>query len=305
MSSNILGNHPQGAFIKLYGDDNKAEEYELHSIHYALSPIGVAVCTYNTPKNLHALSTNQQWETFALLDHMARDDNVRVCIWTGSGDRAFNVGADLSNSKDLTMPEHIRDSMAQRNMAPVEGDFVLASMTKAFWDFPKPSICAVNGMAVGGAANIALVNFHDLVIASENSKFTYPFPKLGFTPELGSSFMMPFLIGMAKAKELMFLADWFSAKEAASMGLVNKVVPHDKLMEEANALAERLVMFHPAALKHSKKILNHHIRKQLDTILDDELDSINASLIETRGPGAVKKWMAAQKIKIEEIKSKL
>ena len=69
-------------------------------------------------------------------------------------------------------------------------------MTLAFWDFPKPSIVAVNGLAVGGTANIALVNFHDLVFCSPEARFKYPFADLGFTPELGSSFMMPRVLQM-------------------------------------------------------------------------------------------------------------
>merc|ERR1719436_1952729 len=114
--------------------------------------------------------------------------------------------------------------MAARKMSPVAGDFVLKNQTMAFWDFPKPSICAVNGLAVGGAANIALANFHDLVICSSNARFMYPFPKLGFTPELGSSFMLPHVVGMSKAKEMFFLSEWISASQAKELNLVNQVV---------------------------------------------------------------------------------
>ena len=259
----------QGSTINVYKGE-EAQDYELQSIKYELLPTGVAICTYNTPKSLNALALNQQWETFALLEHMAKDDNVLVTIWTGSGKRAFNSGADLKGDTTCHLPKDVRNSMQERNMCPEKGDFVLRNMTRAFWDFPKPSICAVNGMAIGGAANIALVNFHDLCVCSENARFMYPFAKLGFTPELGSSYMMPFLVGFARAKEMMFLGDWFSAQDAKEMGLVNRVVKQDDLLTEAIKMAERLVVLHPYALSQSKRIMNSHIRSQLDQILEAE-----------------------------------
>lgn len=322
VSGELLGSRPQGCFIKLYyqgtqdeGIDGEVEEwaspkakeeaYELHTISYVLQPTGVAVCTFNTPKNMNALTRNQQWEMFALLEHMARDDNVRVAVWTGRGTKAFNAGADLRGDPILTIPEHIRENMLARGMGPVDGDFVLKAQTLAFWDFPKPSIAAVNGMAVGGAANIALANYHDLVICSSNACFMYPFPKLGFTPELGSSFMMPYLVGMAKAKEMFYLSDWFSGDQAKELGLVNKVVAPEQLMPEAMQLAERLCLLHPSALENSKKILNHHIRKQLEGILDDEQEAIMRSLKATKGPGGVKKWMVEQEERMKQVRSNL
>merc|ERR1719221_1628491 len=154
---------------------------------------------------------------------MTHDDNVKVAIWTGEG-RSFNAGADLRGDKLIKIPKEIREKMLARKMGPVQGDFVLKNQTLAFWDFPKPSIVAVNGLAVGGAANIALANYHDIVICSSNARFMYPFPKLGFTPELGSSYMLPYIVGMAKAKEVFFLCDWFSAAQAKELNLVNQVV---------------------------------------------------------------------------------
>merc|ERR1712137_644337 len=252
----------------------------------------------------NSLSINQQWEMFALLEHMSRDDNVKVAIWTGEG-RSFNAGADLRGDKLINIRKEIREKMIARKMGPVQGDFVLKNQTCAFWDFPKPSIVAVNGLAVGGAANIALANYHDLVICSTAARFMYPFPKLGFTPELGSSFMLPYLVGMAKAKEIFYLSDWLSADQAKDLGLANMVVQPDQLMPEAMRIAERLCLLHPDALKNSKKILNHHIRKQLEGILDDEQEAIMKSLTATKGPPAVAKYMKEKEAWMKEIKAKL
>lgn len=298
-----LGQHPQGCFIKLYYDD-KEETYELHNISYVLHPTGVAVCTFNTPKNLNALSENQRWEMFALLEHMARDENVKVAVWTGSG-RAFNAGADLRGDPTVTIPKHVQEKMKARGMGPIEGDIVLKPLTLAFWDFPKPSIVAVNGVAVGGAANIALANYHDLVVCSTAARFMYPFPKLGFTPELGSSFVLPFLIGMAKAKEMFFLSEWLSAEQAQQLGLVNKVVAPEDLMPEVMKLAERFCVLHPDAIRNSKRIVNHHIRSKLEEVLDEEQRTILRSLKETKGPAGVAKWMKEKEELLKQVKAKL
>ena len=88
---------------------------------------------------------------------------------------------------------------------PPDNDFALKALTLKFWDFSKPSVVAVNGLAVGGAANIALANYHDIVLSSTEGKFKYPFADLGLTPELGSSYMMPYLVGMTRAKVMRIL----------------------------------------------------------------------------------------------------
>lgn len=120
-----------------------------------------------------------------------RHSCLELSALVGSGNKSFSVGADLAGDNTQFIPRNIRAKMTSRNMGPVKGDVVLNNLTKAFWDFPKPSICAVNGLAIGAGANIALVNYHDLVLASNNATFFYPFVKHGLAPELASSFMMP------------------------------------------------------------------------------------------------------------------
>ena len=117
---------------------------------------------------------------------------------------------------------------------------VLAALTIAFWDFPKPIVAAVNGLAVGGGANIALANYADIVICSTNARFKYPFSTLGLTPELGSSQLIPFIVGMAKAKEIMMIGDWIAADKAVSLGLANEVVAPDALLARAMEVATDL-----------------------------------------------------------------
>ena len=108
-----------------------------------------------------------------------------------------------------------------------------------------------------------------------------------------------------QAKQMMFLGDWLSAQEALSLGLANAVVPAADLMREANALAERLVRLHPAALKHSKRILNMHLRNQLDASLEMEQVAFAQRIKETVKPVQNRVWMDEQRERIERIKSNL
>ena len=254
--------------------------------------------------SLNALSLNQRWEMFLLLEHMKRDDDVRVVIWTGTG-RSFNSGADLRFDTTCFVPEHVQEQYLAREMGPMPADFVLTYDTLAFWDFPKPSICAVNGLAVGGAANIALMNYHDLVICSTKARFMYPFPKLGFTPELGSSLMMPALVGTARAKEIFYLCDWFSAEKAKEIGLVNKVVAPEELLPEAMKIAEKLVLMPPDALRLSKKVINSQFRKVLRQTLDYERENFDECREKTGGPLQTGPWIKERTEWLKGVKSKL
>ena len=269
--------------------------YETTLIKYELLPNGTAVCTYNSPKNLNALTPAQMWDTYAILAHAYRDSRVRCLVWTGSG-RAFGSGAALGKraGAPTTIPKHVQKSMKAAGFGP-DGTMVLKSLTLAHWDLPKPSIVAVNGLAVGGHANIALVNFHDIVICSTEARFKYPFAQLGFTPELGSSMLMPQIVGLARAKEIMFLGDWFSAQDAKDMGLVNKVVSPEDLMPTALKIADRLCSTHPAALRRAKEILNRAQRELLDRNMDEEQSVFMKSMQETGGPMGVKKWHEREK----------
>lgn len=154
----------------------------------------------------------------------------------------------------------------------------LKCLTLEFWDFNKPSVVAVNGLAVGGAANIALANYHDIVLSSTEGRFKYPFADLGLTPELGSSFMMPMLTGMTRAKSMMMIGDWFSAEEAKDMGLVLEVTSPEDLMSRATELATKLASKDAGGMQLIKKLMNSHMRKQMDQVMDDENEAIGQAV---------------------------
>lgn len=271
--------------VKIYYNSGQSEDYALRSIRFELDDAGVALCTWNEPKSLNALSPNLVQETFIVLEHARRDAAIKVLVWTGAG-RAWGSGASIGGNPVVHMPETARAEYLSRGMS-WEGIEIgketsrafWVNLCLAFWDFPKISIAAVNGMAVGGGVNVALCNFHDFVFCSESTKFKYPFVSLGATPELSSSLLLPYLVGHAKAKELLLIGDWFSGEEAVRLGLANRLVSNDALVPEALALAKRFASEpNPMALTLGKQVINRHLRAGLEDVLDEEQRVIGHSL---------------------------
>jgi enoyl-CoA hydratase/carnithine racemase len=264
------------SLVQVENAEGVLEDYELRSFSWTLNEeTGVAVATFNSPKNMNSLTQNLRWELFVILEHAARDEDVRVLVWTGEG-RAFCAGADLAGSSEVHLPRHLMKAMHARNFSP-GADLVLMKETLAFWDFPKVSIAAVNGLAVGGGANIALF-WHDMVVCSTAARFKYPFAQLGLTPELGSSKLMPLHVGLARTKEIMFVGGWFDAARALELGLCNRVVEPGELLGAALALAEKVAEQNGEAIRLSKQVLNHHFRVQLEQVLQEEQDVIVQSV---------------------------
>eukprot|EP00747_Dinoflagellata_sp_TGD_P030424 gnl/TRDRNA2_/TRDRNA2_134614_c0_seq1.p1 gnl/TRDRNA2_/TRDRNA2_134614_c0~~gnl/TRDRNA2_/TRDRNA2_134614_c0_seq1.p1 ORF type:complete len:239 (-),score=56.11 gnl/TRDRNA2_/TRDRNA2_134614_c0_seq1:19-735(-) len=232
---------------------------------------------------MHCLAPNQQMEVFLVLEHAKRDPRVKVLVWTATGSKAFNSGAALKGDMKNYVPKEIVKAYAERGMAPAGGDMVLSPQTKAFWDFPKPIIMAINGLAVGGGANVALAGYGDMVLCSKKSRFMWPFAKLGLTPELGSSMMIPWLIGMPKAKELMMTGEWVSAEEALRLNLVNGICEPEELLPRALAMAARVATAHPSAITFMKQVMNAPLREHLDAVLTREQDYIMQAVKATGG----------------------
>lgn len=271
-----------GSGVRVYGVLDASEAYEPESVSYVLHGNGVAVCTLNAPEKLNPLTANSVQEMFILLEHMERDERVRCAVWTGAGDRAFTAGADFkellaAGPPHVKLPAAYRTLYAGRGKASFTADLALKALTLAFLDFPKPSVCAVNGLAVGGGANIALL-FHDLVVCSDKARFQYPFAALGIPPELSCSLMLPLIVGPARAKRMLYLGEWFSAQDALDLGLANAVVPQADVADAAMALAAKLAALNPTALRLSKGLLNGHRRAEIERVCDAENRAINAAM---------------------------
>jgi 2-(1,2-epoxy-1,2-dihydrophenyl)acetyl-CoA isomerase len=138
----------------------------------------------------------------------------------------------------------------------------LGAFAKLLYDLEIPVISAINGVAAGAGVSIALLS--DIRIASENASFGLVFVARGLLPDCGATYLMPRLLGAGKSFELMYTGDLIDAKEAERIGLVNKVVPHDKLMDEAKAWAKRLVQAPPLALAQIKRAIHKGVLNNLE-----------------------------------------
>jgi enoyl-CoA hydratase len=201
-------------------------------------PAGYAVLTLNRPEKLNALSMELRGELVAALDELRRDPAVRVLILTGAG-RAFCAGLDLNE-----LSTGSANSARAFELDPV------AALLK----FDGPVIGAINGVAATGGFEIAMVC--DVLIASKQAQFADTHAKVGLLPGWGLSVRLPRRIGLHRAKELAFTARFLSAAEAEAWGLVNRVVPAEKLLVEARAMAEAMLAVVPEVLPKYKKLLD-------------------------------------------------
>jgi enoyl-CoA hydratase len=197
-------------------------------------------------------------EVSAILDEIEKDDEIKVVIVTG-GPIAFSAGADIKerSGAQRTQPQFY---FSQRK---THYDFY-----GKIENFEKPVIAAVSGVAVGGGSEIALAC--DLRIASETARFGVPEVKLGAIPSGGGTQRLPRIIGVTKAKELLFTGDFIDAQEAYRVGLVNKVVPVDKMMDEAKTLAQKIASNPPLSVKFGKRAVNAGMQMDLNSGLDYE-----------------------------------
>jgi enoyl-CoA hydratase/carnithine racemase len=216
---------------------------------------GVVTVTMNRPEKLNALNGAMWEELRVTFEEVGRNADDRVLVLTGAG-RAFCSGADLS-SMGGARPRHQLWTM--RDVA----DTVLALHRLA-----KPTVAKVNGVATGAGCNLALGC--DLVVASDQARFSEIFARRGLSIDAGGSFLLPRLIGLHRAKELAFLTDIISADDAMAIGLVNRVVPAAELDKFVDDWAARLAAGPPIALSMTKMLLNAGIESSMEQALEAE-----------------------------------
>eukprot|EP01059_Diplonema_ambulator_P018948 TRINITY_DN3165_c3_g1_i1.p1 TRINITY_DN3165_c3_g1~~TRINITY_DN3165_c3_g1_i1.p1 ORF type:complete len:299 (+),score=118.12 TRINITY_DN3165_c3_g1_i1:37-897(+) len=261
--------------ITLYYDDGKTEPYTPADLQFQHSKeTGIALVTFNTPDTMNALQPILIQEMLFVLEQAKRDDTIKVIVWTGAG-RAFSAGAALKprSGKKVKFPKELMKQYKQRGMAfSLLNDIALGVPTLAHWDCPKINIAAVHGAAIGGATNMVCCNWYDFTVVAEDTKFKYPFVKLGITPELGSSRMLPQLIGYAKAKELLLGGEFFYAKDAHRLGLINEVVAtKEQVLPKALELAQKYASCpNTFALQSGKKLINSHLREEMGMVMKTE-----------------------------------
>ena len=255
---------------------------------------GVAVITLNRPKSLNAMGGELMLLLPKYLQQAQRDHNVRAVVLTGAG-RAFCAGGDVKgmarrpdNSEAAAVPPAGGGAATERNngdsqpslisafddgvaglrQSQLETSFVLHTM-------PKPTIGLINGFAVGAGLSLALAC--DIRIASDKAKFGTAFRNVGLSGDYGGSYYMTNIVGTAKARELYFEARIIDAEEALALGLANRVVPHDKLMEEGLAYAAKLAAGPTRTLARMKENLNLATHVDLRTLMDHEAQNMRLS----------------------------
>jgi len=268
-----------GSKINLHRDDGSMVEYVTQQTAVEIRDDGIAVVFFDSEKTLHSFTKILRAEMLFILEDLKHRENVKVIIWTGRGERAFSSGAALGGKNpEVDVEEEILEEYKRRGSYPnFHTDSVLTRETLAFWNYPKPVIGAINAQAIGGAANIALLYF-DMCICSERAKFRYPFVEIGLTPELGSSLVLPLIVGFARAKEVVLTGDFFDGHKAKEWGLVNDVVPHEELMPKALELARKLAKQPSHQLMLAKQLLNHQVVEKLESTLLLENQVIFSSL---------------------------
>ncbi len=211
---------------------------------------GIATITMDRPQALNALNSQTLKELNSIIDELECNDDVRVLIITGNG-KSFVAGADISEMKEL--------NSVQGRKFGLLGNKIFRRLEM----MEKPIIAAVNGFALGGGCELSMAC--DIRIASSKAKFGQPEVSLGITPGFGGTQRLARLVGVGKAKELIFTGDVIKADEALKIGLVNSVVEPEELMNVAKQMAEKIKNNAPIAVAYSKVAINRGVEVDIET----------------------------------------
>lgn len=215
--------------------------------------------TLHRPDRLNAFNEELHAALATALDEAAADADCRAVLLTGSG-RGFCAGQDLGDRRGGDGPPDLGDTL-ERLYNP---------LVRRLRDMPKPVVCAVNGVAAGAGANIALSC--DIVLAAHSAKFIQAFARIGLVPDSGGTHTLPRLVGEARARALMLLGEPVEARQAEAWGMIWRAVPDEALMPEAEALAARLATQPTQGLALTKQALDASATNTLSAQLDLERD---------------------------------
>ena len=221
----------------------------------------LALMTLNRPSKLNALSAGLQRDMIEAAREVREDDDIRALVITGAG-RGFCSGADLSG------PRPDPEAPAPQNQRLDDLHWVgRQALTIARLD--KPTIAAVNGVAAGAGMSLSLAC--DLRVGSEKSSFVVVFPERCLSPDAGMTFFLPRIVGYARAADLIFTSRRVQADEAYRLGLLDRLVKHDNLIEEALSLANQIAFWPPMAVRSSKRVLQQNLEVELEQALRNEV----------------------------------
>lgn len=221
----------------------------------------VARITFNRPQVFNSMNAPMRQEILAVLDICAKDSAIRAVYITGSG-KAFCAGEDLQEVTDPNGPS--LTEIISTGYNPI---------VQMIRNLEKPVVCAVNGVAAGAGANIALAC--DITVATASASFTQAFSKIGLIPDSGGTWTLPRLVGLQRATALMMLSDKVSAQDAAAMGMIWKVFPDESFEQDSLRLAETLAGMPTKGLAYTKQALNRTFSNDFSAqiALEDQLQT--------------------------------
>ena len=266
---------------------------DFEGILYDIDPAsGIATVTINRPDIRNALTLRVLLELYRAVDDFENDSAAKALIVTGAvrpdskdpADEAFSSGGYFNPAELESMDEEIKQQIDLSDIAQKK-------LCLKLWDLHKPVIAAVNGLAIGGGFTIPLA-CADLIYASEHAWVKLPFVRVGITPELASSYLLPRLVGFQKAKEIFFFGEKVTAGELERMGLVNGVLPHDRLLPHVRQTAEALIAPRGAemAVRWTKQVMHRPLIDAVSRALDAE----NQALAKARGSADFWEALAAR-----------
>lgn len=217
---------------------------------------GVGIITFNRPEVYNALSLLMREEINLALEALGKDEETKVLVITGAG-KGFCSGGDVKEQR--------------AGFDAISGQERVQTLQKTLLlmvNMEKPIICAVNGIAIGAGASLAIAS--DMIIAADEAKFSQTFINIAFIPDFGGLYFLPRLVGLARAKELVFTGRMIDAKEAKEIGLVNQVVPRAELNTVTFELARSIAKRSAKTLAFDKILLNRSMHSDLTTMLEME-----------------------------------
>lgn len=246
-------------------------------ISYEQDADGIVIVMMNTPQRKNAISGLTALELRWAADHFKADDTALAMILTGAPDPNSEPARQAFSSGGYFVPG-VYDNVPRDIMAQIDPtDIAMKATVLAFFDCDKPVLAAINGLAIGAGLTLPLA-VADQIYLSEHAWSRLPFASLGIAAELGSTLMLPRLLGMQKAKELLFYPDKLDAESLAEMGLANAVLPHDELLSFTRDKALQLIPPRGAgaSIRAMKRIVHAQKREELVRALDLENEALNA-----------------------------
>jgi 2-(1,2-epoxy-1,2-dihydrophenyl)acetyl-CoA isomerase len=254
---------------------------KFNSVRLEMAEPRVAQLTLDRPEKRNAFDTAMRDEIGAALAHVRSRRDIAVLIVTGAGD-TFCAGGDISQMA-AGLPNEEAGRQRLMDMLPT---------VMALYTLEIPVIAAVDGFAHGAGFNMALAA--DFIFATPEARFCQAFGRIGLVPDFGGFYILPRLVGLAKAKELIFTAREIGAEEAHELGLVYRIVPRDQLMASVRELAGRLTQASPIAIAQSKRLLHASFQQDLQATLEAEATAQGVCLVSDYHKQAVHDFLASR-----------